>query len=148
MSAGCGPVADPWAGSAEEEAERGKKRKSESGFVSGWRWKLGLKLEQGREPGWSSHWCCCRSGGLRHGGAAGDAGVGGGCGGGGWRRGAWAELGVGCCGGRGSWRKQTRMWTELVEAAAEEAGEAALEEEQVEVGRRAAGPNAGPCSPD
>lgn len=84
MSAGCGLVADPWVGSVEEEAELGPMRKSESGFVLGWRWKLGLKLEQEQEPGWLLHWCCCRSGGWRcGGGAAGDAGVGGGCGGGG-----------------------------------------------------------------
>lgn len=67
----------------EEEAERAMKRRSESGFDSGWRWKLGPKPEQAWEPGWWSHWCCCRSGGPRRGGgAAGNAGVGG-CGGGG-----------------------------------------------------------------
>lgn len=65
--------------------EQGLKRRSESGFVSGSRWKLGLGLkpEQEQEPGSWSHWCCCRSGGRRCGGAAGDADVGGGCGGGG-----------------------------------------------------------------
>lgn len=38
-------------------------------------------------------------------------------------------------------------WSELVEAAEEEAGEVAREKEQAEEEQQVAGPDAGPCSP-
>lgn len=82
--------------------EQGPKTRSELGFVSEERWRLGLKTEQEQESGLRSYWCCwccCRSGGRRSGSGADDAGGCGGCGGGGWRREAGEELGVGCCGG-------------------------------------------------
>lgn len=134
----------------EEEAEQGQTRITESVFVSGLRQKLGWKLEQGEGPGWWSHWCCCTSGGWKSGdgAAAGDAD---GCGGGGWRREAWEQLGAGCCvgsgGGGGSWPKWTSTWSESVVVAAEAAEGVARAEAQEEEGQRAAGPNAGPYSP-
>lgn len=132
----------------EGEAERGLTRIPESVFVSGPRQKSGWKLEQGEGLGWWSHWCCYRSGGWKSGGdAAGDAG---GCGRGGWRREAWEQLDAGCCvgsGGGGSWPKWTSTWSESVEVAVEAAEGVARAEAQEEEGQRAAGPNAGPCSP-
>lgn len=81
-------------------------KRSELGFASGLRWRLGLKTEQEQELGSPSCWCCwccCRSGGRRSDGGADDADGGGGYGGGEWRREPGEELGVGCCGGGDSW---------------------------------------------